>query len=183
MIPSTLKEIEKGRWYSVVVALSTGAPRGKINAVVAEGACADAAGNLLQRTNRSSSVIRFGSCPSYSLHFTHRVSQLCAPDEKHVRPNVGLMTEEFCMSDRTIPSVNLWTAIPSCEVVIGNQPRTCEATNRASDLRIYLDFDTAVSSSAEDLLRLLSVTNGVLTPTGRKSLGNRRFGFRVSSIR
>jgi hypothetical protein len=83
-------------------------------------------------------------------------------------------------SDRTIPSVNLWTAVPSYEVVIGSQPRTCDATNRASDLRIYLDFDTPVSSSVEDLLRLLSVSDGVLTPTARKSLGNRRFGFRVS---
>ncbi|KAG0558527.1 hypothetical protein KC19_10G034900 [Ceratodon purpureus] len=143
VIPSSLKEIEKGRRYSVVVALSTEAPSGKIIAVIAEGACADAAGNLLQRTNWSSSVIRF---------------------------------------DRTVPSVNLWTAVPSSDIIIGNQPRTCEATNRASDLRIYLDFDTPVSSSAEDLLHLLSVTNGVLTPTGRKSLGNRRFGFRLSNI-
>jgi hypothetical protein len=64
VIPATLKEIEKGRRYSVVVALSAEAARGRIHAVVAEGACADAAGNRLQRTNLSSCVIRFGACPS-----------------------------------------------------------------------------------------------------------------------
>jgi hypothetical protein len=86
------------------------------------------------------------------------------------------------VADRTVPTVNLWTAVPSSEVVINNQPRTCEATNRASDLRIYLDFDSPVTSSAQELLGVLSVSNGNLTATARKSLGNRRFGFRVSSI-
>lgn len=96
---------------------------------------------------------------------------------------VGLTSEELCISDRTVPSVNLWIAVPSSEVIIDNQSRTCEATNRASDLRVYLDFDSPVKSSTEDLLSLLSVSRGVLTTTARNSLGNRRFGFRVSSIR
>ena len=86
------------------------------------------------------------------------------------------------VADRTIPSVDLWTAISDSEVTIDNQPRTIEATNRASDLRIYLDFDSPVTSSAEELLNLLSVTTGTLTATARKSLGNRRFGFMVCSL-
>lgn len=96
---------------------------------------------------------------------------------------MGLISEELCLSDRTVPSVNLWTAIPSSEVVIDNQSRTCEATNRVSDLIVYLDFDSPVKNSAEDVLNFLSVSSGVLTITARKSLGNRRFGFKVSSIR
>lgn len=143
VIPSSLKEIERGRMYSVEVALSTDTASGKVNAVMARGACVDAAGNRLERTNQSSSVIRF---------------------------------------DRTVPSVNLWTAVPSSEVVIGNQAKTCEATNQASNLRVYLDFDSPVNSSAEELLSHLSVSRGVLTPTARKSLGNRRFGFQLINI-
>jgi len=143
VIPSSLKEIVRNRMYSVEVALSTDSSSGKVNAVIAPRACADAAGNLLQRSNLSSSVIRF---------------------------------------DRTVPSVNLWTAVPSTEVAIDDQPRTCEATNRASELRVYLDFDSPVKSSAEDLLNYLSVSHGVLTTTARKSLGNRRFGFRLTNI-
>lgn len=46
--------------YSVEVALSTDSSSGKVNAIIAPRACADAAGNLLQRSNLSSSVIRFG---------------------------------------------------------------------------------------------------------------------------
>lgn len=85
-------------------------------------------------------------------------------------------------TDRTVPSVNLWTAVPSSEVIIDNQPRTCEATNRASDLMIYLNFDSPVKSSAQELLGFLSVSSGNLTATARKSDGNRHFGFEVSSI-
>ena len=33
------------------------------------------------------------------------------------------------VADRTVPSVDLWTTIPSSEVTIDNQPRTYEATN------------------------------------------------------
>jgi len=77
VIPSSLKEIEKGRMYSVVVALSTDSLSGKINAVIARSACADAAGNRLQRTNQSSSVIRFGESPfSYSKVFTFQLGNL-----------------------------------------------------------------------------------------------------------
>ena len=62
VIPSTLKELEKGRRYSLDVALNTTAtPTGKVTAVVASDACADAAGNTLQRTNQSSFLVRFGN--------------------------------------------------------------------------------------------------------------------------
>ncbi|KAG0609988.1 hypothetical protein M758_7G030200 [Ceratodon purpureus] len=144
VIPSTLKELEKGRRYSLDVALNTTAtPTGKVTAVVASDACADAAGNTLQRTNQSSFLVRF---------------------------------------DRTVPSVNLWTAVPTSEVIINNQPRTCEATNNASDLMIYLNFDSPVTSSAQELLGFLSVSSGNLTAASRKTGGNRRFSFKLSNI-
>lgn len=70
MIPSTLKELEKGLRYSLDVALSTDVPTGKAKAVIARSSCVDVAGNPLQRTDRSSSVIRFGNdLPQNSLAF------------------------------------------------------------------------------------------------------------------
>jgi hypothetical protein len=61
VIPSTLKELEKGLRYSLDVALSTAVSTGKVEAVIARSSCTDAAGNRLQRTNQSSAVIRFGN--------------------------------------------------------------------------------------------------------------------------
>uniref|UniRef100_A0A7I4EM59 Bacterial Ig-like domain-containing protein n=1 Tax=Physcomitrium patens TaxID=3218 RepID=A0A7I4EM59_PHYPA len=143
VIPSTLKEIEKGRKYSVVVALPTTIRSGKIQAVIGRNSCTDAAGNVLRRTNVSSSIIRF---------------------------------------DRRVPSVHLWTSVPSSKVIISNQARTVEATNNASDLRVYLDFDEPITSSAVELRRALSVSNGILTPIARKSNGNRHFGYALRNV-
>jgi hypothetical protein len=61
VVPSTFEEIEHGLIYSVVVMLSTQVPSGKVTVVMARRPCADAAGNLFERTANSSFVIRFGT--------------------------------------------------------------------------------------------------------------------------
>lgn len=61
VIPSTLKETERGLRYSVVVGLSTQVLSGRVTAVLAKRTCADAAGNFFQRTETSRFVIRFGN--------------------------------------------------------------------------------------------------------------------------
>lgn len=91
-----------------------------------------------------------------------------------------LIPEVVRIVDRRVPSVHLWTSVPSSKVIISNQARTVEATNNASDLRVYLDFDEPITSSAVELRRALSVSNGILTPIARKSNGNRHFGYAVS---
>ncbi|CAK9863574.1 unnamed protein product [Sphagnum jensenii] len=143
VVPSTFEEIEHGLIYSVVVMLSTQVPSGKVTVVMARRPCADAAGNLFERTANSSFVIRF---------------------------------------DRTAPSVNLWTASPDYQVTINNQSRTIQATNKVADLIIFLDFSQPITTTASELQQMLDVSSGVnLTARGRKSLGNRRFGYTLGN--
>lgn len=69
VIPSTLEEVEKGRVYTLVVEISSDVSSGRVVVAVARSACSDAAGNLFQRTDNSTFVIHFGSCPKL---FSHR---------------------------------------------------------------------------------------------------------------
>lgn len=60
VIPYTLKEIERGRVYTLVVEFSRDVPRGRVVVALARSACADAAGNLFKRKENSSLVIHYG---------------------------------------------------------------------------------------------------------------------------
>ncbi len=60
----------------------------------------------------------------------------------------------FMWTDRSAPSVNLWTAnlwtaIPDSQVLISNQSRTIQATNSVADLIIFLDFFQPVTCTAD----------------------------------
>lgn len=77
--------------------------------------------------------------------------------------------------------MNLWTALPTSEVLIDNQPRTIEATNKISDLIVYLDFAEPIIGSADTLLGQLNASSGSLSAIHRKSYANRRFGYVVNS--
>ena len=74
----------------------------------------------------------------------------------------------------------MWTALPDFDIPIGSGHRTVQATNKISDLRIYLDFNTPITTTAEELLALLNVSTGVLSATHRNTAANRRFGYLVS---
>lgn len=86
----------------------------------------------------------------------------------------------FMWTDRSAPSVNLWTAIPDSQVLIGNQSRTIQATSSVADLIIFLDFSQPVTCTANELQQILEVSTGVLTSIQRRSFGIRRFGYIVS---
>ncbi|KAG0585982.1 hypothetical protein KC19_2G054000 [Ceratodon purpureus] len=143
VIPSTVEDIEKGRVYTLIVELSSAVPRGRVVVTLARSACADAAGNLFQRTDNSTFVIHF---------------------------------------DRTIPTVNMWTTIPDFDIGIGSGHQTIQATNKISDRRIYLDFNEPITTTAEGLLALLNVSDGILSATHRNTAANRRFGYVLRNI-
>ncbi|KAL2642981.1 hypothetical protein R1flu_010568 [Riccia fluitans] len=84
--------------------------------------------------------------------------------------------------DRSIPTVNMWTPIQDTQVQINNEFRTISATNKSEDLIIYLDFSESMITTTAQLLNALRTTGGVLSPTNRKSHGNRRFGFLLSNV-
>ena len=77
VIPSTLKELQKVRQYSLDVALSTAVPSGRVETVIAKHACTDATGNPLQRTNQSLAVIRFNNDPTLRTACFHALLIIC----------------------------------------------------------------------------------------------------------
>ncbi|KAH9534978.1 hypothetical protein CY35_17G030300 [Sphagnum magellanicum] len=93
---------------------------------------------------------------------------------------VGLSTQT--PSDRTVPSVLLWTAIPESQLQLDNQVRTVQATNNLADVMIYLDFSQPVLNSSHQLQSVLQPSTGNLIATNQSSLGNRRFGFMLLSL-
>jgi hypothetical protein len=88
-------------------------------------------------------------------------------------------TPGFFVSDRTVPSVLLWTAIPESQLQLDNQVRTVQATNNLADVMIYLDFSQPVLNSSHQLQSVLQPSTGNLIATNQSGLGNRRFGFMV----
>jgi len=59
VIPSTLVTLSPGLAYSLQVALSTQVITGKVTLTTVRHICTDAAGNLYQRSNDSTKVVRF----------------------------------------------------------------------------------------------------------------------------
>jgi hypothetical protein len=77
--------------------------------------------------------------------------------------------------------MNITATVPEKMLEIQGVTRLVQATNDEKDLRIYLSFAQPVLNSSEEILSVLKATDAVLTPTGRSTLGNRRFGYVVSS--
>lgn len=78
--------------------------------------------------------------------------------------------------------MNLWTAIPDMLVQINNVPRTIQATNKISELILYLDFTHPVRNTSEELSKVLESNYGTCKILHRKSHGNRRFGFKLANV-
>ncbi|CAA7410296.1 unnamed protein product [Spirodela intermedia] len=84
--------------------------------------------------------------------------------------------------DRRNVSVDVKTRIAQKLIQINRVPRTVEATNDDRDLRVYVNFSVPVVNSSSEILRALRTTAGVLVPTNRSSLGNRRFVLMVKNV-
>ncbi|OEL29984.1 hypothetical protein BAE44_0008997 [Dichanthelium oligosanthes] len=83
--------------------------------------------------------------------------------------------------DRRNDSMNITATVPEKMLQIQGVTRLVQATNDEKDLRVYLSFAQPVLNSSEEILSALTATDAVLTPTNRSTLGNRRFGYVVSS--
>jgi hypothetical protein len=77
--------------------------------------------------------------------------------------------------------MNITATVPEKMLQIQGVTRLVQATNDDNNLRMYLSFAQPVLNSSEQILSALTATDAVLTPTNRSTLGNRRFGYVVSS--
>ncbi|KAI5061541.1 hypothetical protein GOP47_0024046 [Adiantum capillus-veneris] len=84
--------------------------------------------------------------------------------------------------DRRPVMVNLWSAVPDTLVQVNNVSRTVQATNKGSDLTVYMDFTHPVRNSSKELLNVLKTNYGIVNAIRRKSHGNRRFGFTLANV-
>ncbi|KAG6523796.1 hypothetical protein ZIOFF_013683 [Zingiber officinale] len=84
--------------------------------------------------------------------------------------------------DRRSVSMNITSHLPLKFLQLHGQNRIAEATNSVTDLRIYLTFSVPVVNSSEEILSLLHASNGLLVPTNKRNLNNRRFGYQVRNI-
>ena len=75
--------------------------------------------------------------------------------------------------------VNLRTHVPEKLLELNGDTRTVQATNSYKNLKVYLYFSDPVLNSSIEVLSSLNTSQGVLLPSGGRSLGNRRFGFLV----
>ncbi|KAG0559237.1 hypothetical protein M758_12G171300 [Ceratodon purpureus] len=75
----------------------------------------------------------------------------------------------------------MWTTIPDFDIAIGSGHQTI-GSNKISDHRIYLDFNEPITTTAEGLLALLNVSDGILSATHRNTAANRRFGYVLRNI-
>lgn len=77
--------------------------------------------------------------------------------------------------------MNITATVPEKMLQIQGVTRLVQATNDEKDLRVYLSFAQPVLNSSQEILTALTATGAILTPTKRSTLGNRRFGYVVSS--
>lgn len=82
--------------------------------------------------------------------------------------------------DRRPVLVDLWTPVPSYELVINGVPRTVIATNETEDLKVFLDFSIPIVNVTEQILNVLRVNAGNFIPSHGSNHGNRSFAFEVS---
>nr|CAB3464247.1 unnamed protein product [Digitaria exilis] len=79
--------------------------------------------------------------------------------------------------DRREDSMSIAATVPEKMLQIQGVTRLVQATNDEKDLRIYLTFAQPVLNSSSEILKALTATDAVLSPTNRSTLGNRRFGY------
>lgn len=81
--------------------------------------------------------------------------------------------------DRRPVLVDLWTSIPSSELVINGVPRTVISTNKTENLIVFLDFSIPIMNATEQVLHALHVNTGNFISSHGGNHGNRRFAFEV----
>ncbi|XP_059449067.1 uncharacterized protein LOC132179363 isoform X2 [Corylus avellana] len=84
--------------------------------------------------------------------------------------------------DRRPVLLDLWTSVPSYELVINGVPRTVLATNKMEDIKLFLDFSIPIINSTEQILKTFHVNSGNLIPVHGKIHANRRFVFELKNI-
>ncbi|KAK6920679.1 hypothetical protein RJ641_014357 [Dillenia turbinata] len=84
--------------------------------------------------------------------------------------------------DRRNVYVNLSTRIPEKLVQLDSVTRMVQATNNYKNLKVYIYFSEPVLNSSAEVLNSLNTSDGLLVPTNRATLGNRRFGFLVQNV-
>ncbi|KAG5534704.1 hypothetical protein RHGRI_022736 [Rhododendron griersonianum] len=84
--------------------------------------------------------------------------------------------------DRRPVLVDLWTSVPSYEVVINGVPRTVIATNETEDLKVFLDFSIPMMNATEQIQSALRVNAGNFIPSHGGNHGNRSFAFELKNI-
>ncbi|XP_028772478.1 uncharacterized protein LOC114729614 [Neltuma alba] len=95
------------------------------------------------------------------------------------RTNSSSLTIHF---DRRPVTVDIWTSVPSYELVINKVPRTVIATSKTEDLIIFLDFSTPLRNSTKQILNTLRVNSGTLVPFHVRQNETRRFAFKLKNI-
>jgi hypothetical protein len=170
---SSLRVMEPGIKYSLDIILSFRSMYGRAVITVAENICTDQAGNHFTRTNGSTIIIHFGET-SDTLFL-----QQCYL----VKCHFWLFNYFNLMAalDRRPVQLDLWTSVPSYELVINGVPRTVLATNKLEDIKLFLDFSIPIINSTKQILKTLHVNSGNLIPIHGKLRANRRFVFEVSS--
>ncbi|XP_027903881.1 uncharacterized protein LOC114163770 isoform X2 [Vigna unguiculata] len=84
--------------------------------------------------------------------------------------------------DRRKVFVNIRTRVPEELLQLNSETRTVQATNDFDRLKIYLYFSAPVLNSSTEILNSINISQGSLHLNNSKSLGDRRFGFRVTNI-
>ncbi|URD81963.1 transposon protein [Musa troglodytarum] len=111
-----------------------------------------------------------------------------AMDKVFCTDNAGNMFKQSSDSsfilhfDRRSVFMNLTSHIPERLLQLNGLLRTVQASNSARDLKIDLSFSEPVLNSSEEILDLLHASSGLLVPTNKSNLGNRRFGYLVQNI-
>ncbi|CAL9068770.1 unnamed protein product, partial [Musa banksii] len=113
---------------------------------------------------------------------------ILAMDKVFCTDNAGNMFKQSSDSsfilhfDRRSVFMNLTSHVPEKLLQLNGLLRTVQASNSARDLKIYLSFSEPVLNSSEEILDLLHASSGLLVPTNKSNLGNRRFGYLVQNI-
>ncbi|URD81964.1 transposon protein [Musa troglodytarum] len=103
-----------------------------------------------------------------------------AMDKVFCTDNAGNMFKQSSDSsfilhfDRRSVFMNLTSHIPERLLQLNGLLRTVQASNSARDLKIDLSFSEPVLNSSEEILDLLHASSGLLVPTNKSNLGNRR---------
>lgn len=78
--------------------------------------------------------------------------------------------------------VSLRPRIPEKLIQLDKETRTVLATNKNSNLELYLYFTEPVLNSSTEISKSVHTSQGSLSPIVSNSLGNRRFGFQVGLL-